>query len=96
MPDKTYTVQKLYDTIANLVKLKAVHRKRGVNLESWSDTSLLAHAAEELVELACKQDDQEELADLMCILVHYMVRKSWTIDDIVKEALNKLEKTFKE
>lgn len=88
-------MKKAWKEMRRLVDNGAVHRKKGVKLSDAKPSKILQKAGEELLELACEQDDIEEMADLMNCLVHYCIQKGWSPDDISKSMLRKLKKRVK-
>ncbi len=87
-------MKELLETITKLHNKNAVHGKRNTKLQDYSLTDILKHAGEELIELASDQYDRKEFSDLMCCLLHYMVKQNWTMDEIESISLTKLEEIF--
>jgi phosphoribosyl-ATP pyrophosphohydrolase len=89
-------VEKAWKEIERLLQKGAVHKRKRIKLAKMKPGKILQHAGEELVELACEQDDIEEMADVLNCLVHFCVQKNWSMDDISEAMLRKLKKRIKE
>jgi len=89
-------VKKAWKEIERLVENGAEHKKKRFKLKNMKPSKALQHAGEELLELACEQDDIEEMGDLLNCLVHYCILKGWSRKDISEAMLYKLKKRFGE
>ena len=69
-------MKKAWAEIQRLHDAGARHRK-GKRLCDFTETQILSHAAEEIVELAASPDDAEELADVFGCIIHYAIMKGW-------------------
>jgi len=88
-------MNKAWKKVKELHNSGARHIKKGKKINEFTFTQILAHAGEELVELASEQDDMDELADTIACLFHYAVKKGWSRTAVEKAILKKLEERIK-
>ena len=86
-------MNKAWKAIKQLHDSGAKHIKKRKKIKNFTFTQILAHAGEELVELASEQDDMEEMADVLTCLFHYAIKKGWSKSDIEKMMVKKLEES---
>ena len=79
--------------IEDLVEKNAKHRK-GYRINEQSDSFILNRAIEEIKELMEEPDDAMEMGDIFGILIHYCIRKEWTLNEIEELILDKLPERF--
>jgi len=93
-------MKELYEYVEWLHKVDAYHRKRGFRLSEASDTICTNHLIEEAVELQAEvlNDDDagivNECSDLMACVIHLLVSRNISIDDVQHAALKKLGSVF--
>ena len=92
--DEAVALWHSYKVVESLVKVNALHRKRNTRLQDATAESILLHAQEELQELLDAPDDIDELADLVAILMHYMIKKDWTPAQLDDAIVKKLKERF--
>lgn len=88
-------MNKAWKKVAELHKSGAKHIKKDKKINEFTFTQILAHAGEELVELASQQDDIEELADTLACLFHYAVKKGWSRKKVEEAIIKKLDERVK-
>jgi hypothetical protein len=81
--------------IERLIEVNAEHRK-GFRLTEVGPDFVLRQAAEELRELTEAPSDITELADLFGVLIHYAIKRGWTIAQLEEVLLMKLGLRFSE
>lgn len=86
-------MQRAWDEIARLVRENATHR-RGWKLGDAPPSMSIAHARDELAELADSPDDVTELADILGCLIVYAVKKGWSAVAVEEVLLMKLSLRF--
>ena len=79
--------------IEELIAANAQHRK-GFRLQRVASSFVLAQAIEEMNELCNAPDDIEELGDLFGVLIHYAIKKGWTIQQLEAAMFRKLKQRF--
>lgn len=88
------TMTRSWKKIRELIEIDAKHIKKGKRLSEFTDTKILSHAAEEIVELMAEPDDLEELADIIACLIHYSIKHGWGPNMIDKAIIKKLNERF--
>lgn len=84
-------MNKAWKKMTSLHNSGARHIRKRRKLCNFTPTQILAHAGEEMIELASAQDDKEELADILTHLFHYAARKGWKRKDIEDIMIKKME-----
>lgn len=79
--------------IQELITKNAKHRK-GYRINEQTDEFILKRAIEEIKELLEAPDDAMEMGDIFGILIHYCIRKQWTLNEIEELILEKLPERF--
>ena len=80
----------IWKLIKNLHDNKAVHKKKQIPINEIEPYKILAHAAEELIELASEPGDVFEMADIFGCLIHYCIIQEWTPGMMEKAIIQKL------
>lgn len=89
-------MNRAFAEIAGLVNRNAKHRK-GFRLKEIPDDQPIRHAIIECTELLEAETDEDalfELADVFGYLIHYAVKKGWTVDQIDSAVVEKLNARF--
>ena len=86
-------MQKAMRAVGLLIAVKANHRL-GFVVGEVEPAFILERAAAELQELVAEPNDPDELADLFGILLHYAIKKGWSLDDIERRMLDKFRRRF--
>lgn len=86
-------MKQAYSEIESLINRNAIHRK-GYPINSVTNEFVLNRAGEELQELRESPDDISELGDTIAILLHYAIRKKWTVEQIETAIIDKLKIRF--
>ena len=86
-------MKKAWKKIEDLIAKNARHRK-GFHLGEVRPQFILGQMLEELKELWDDPNDPNEIADLLGILIHYSIKKGWTMEKIEKCLLDKLDLRF--
>ena len=88
-------MQDAYNEVLRLVCTNATHRK-GFRLLEISEEQPLNHAIEEIRELlnAKPEEKLDELADAFGCLLHYAVRRGFTLPEIERAMLQKFKVRF--
>lgn len=81
--------------ITGLIERNAKHRK-GFRLQEITPADVLKHALEEINELRDAPEDIDELGDAVACLLHYAIRRGWTLQDLESAIVRKLIKRFPE
>lgn len=89
-------MQRAWNEIRRLSAVGAVHNRKGFTLASRSPEAILEHASDELLELTQAPNDIDELGDTLACLLHYAIRKNWSLDQIEDALLKKLTMRFTE
>lgn len=82
-----------WSAVENLIRSRAIHRK-GFVAADLPKEEILKHAMLELEELMAQPDDLSELADLFGCLIHYAIVNGWSIIDVQRGIVTKLEQRF--
>lgn len=86
-------MQKIWDEIVAMKQRGVVHR-RGFNINEISCDEMLLNARHELDELIAEPDNPDELGDTVSILIHYCIRKGWSLEKIEELVLAKFKERF--
>lgn len=86
----------LFDCLKRMRDRKWIHKRKGFLVCQLSDSDMIAHADEELKELADalrskdKNHIREELADVLNIISHIAVKHEIECPDLIRDAAWKL------
>lgn len=87
-------MKQAWDEIRWMVSKNALHKKGGFRLAEVQASFVLEQALKEFQELQAAPDDLDELADLFGVLIHYAIKKGWSMAQVQEALFRKLELRF--
>jgi len=87
-------MRKAWDEVARLVLMNAKNARKPFTLRTLTDTAQQDHMAKKFAELMEAPGDLHEMADVFACLMHWALRKGWTLEAIEEAILYKLRRRF--
>lgn len=95
------TFDLVVNKVAQFMNQNRTH-KDGWDMQSRHPMHALIHASSEVAEVMWEEEEdpagkakiEEELADTLICLTHYVLMKNYKFDDIMNRALTKLDEAF--
>ena len=84
----------IWNRIQELIAARAIHNRKNFDLAEVRPQFIMGQAVAEFGELIQEPDDPEELGDVLSILLHYAIKKGWTLEDLEQRMLRKLDARF--
>jgi len=86
-------MQAALNEIKSMIERGMVHRK-GYQINKVSDRFIIGRMRDELEELDDMRNDEQELADVLGCLLHYVVLKGWSLSHLEMLMLAKFRNRF--